>query len=116
MFQGLHCFLDWKKYFKTKVLHVTFKWVQGMDWERRHGYILAGNQQFNCIHFFVPNSDIYEFFCPFCKAFSCWESGIISDADAEHRERLLLDQYKEKLVIGNQVVPDPISWWMEKRR
>ena len=78
-----------------------------MHWERRHGHILAGNQQFNCIHFFVTNSDIYEFFCPFCRAFSCWESGVTSDADAEHKEKLLLDQYKEKL--GNQVVPDPIS-------
>ena len=56
MFQGLHYFLEWKKYFKQiKILHVIFKWVQGVHWEARHGHILAGNQQFNCIHFFVPN-------------------------------------------------------------
>ena len=45
----------------------------------------------------------------FFRAFHCWENGITSDADAEHRVRMLLNQYKEKLIIEDHMIPDPIT-------
>ena len=32
---------------------------------------------------------------------------MIADADAEHHERALLNEYKEKLIVGTRTLPDP---------
>ena len=32
---------------------------------------------------------------------------MIADADAEHRERALLNEYKKKLIVGTRTLPDP---------
>ena len=32
-----------------------------------------------------------------------------ADADAEHHERALLNEYKEKLTVGTRTLPDPLD-------
>ena len=34
---------------------------------------------------------------------------MIADADAEHLERALLNEYKEKLIVGTRTLPDPLT-------
>ena len=43
------------------------------------------------------------------RAFAAWEEKIEVDVDAEDRHRATLDEYQEKLVIGETRVPDPLS-------
>ena len=49
-----------------------------------------------------------ECFFPF-RAFHCWEDGVTADSDQEHKERTLLEEYKNKLLIDDCVVPDPLT-------
>ena len=43
------------------------------------------------------------------RAFVAWEDGVLADVEAEHKERQLLAEYKEKLIIDDQVIPDPLT-------
>ena len=43
------------------------------------------------------------------RAFCAWEEEVIVDSDAEHKQRLLLDEYKTKLIVDGQVIPDPMT-------
>ena len=45
--------------------------------------------------------------CLSFRAFVAWEDGVFADVEAEHKERQLLAEYKEKLIIDDQVIPDP---------
>ena len=47
-------------------------------------------------------------FFPF-RAFVAWEDVVLPDVEAEHKERQLLAEYKEKLIIDNQVIPNPLT-------
>ena len=43
------------------------------------------------------------------RAMSSYEENIPVDKDAEHRSRLLLEQYKDKLIMSGKSYPDPFS-------
>ena len=48
-------------------------------------------------------------FLNFFRAFATHESGEPIDRDKEHIERKLLDEYKAKLSINDNILPDPID-------
>ena len=54
-----------------------------------------------CINNLINN----PFLC-FYRAFHAWEEKALIDRDAEHQERQLLQENKEKLIIGSDVIPD----------
>ena len=52
----------------------------------------------NCIHFLI-----------LCRAFATYETGEQIDSEKEHTEQKLLDEYKEKLVVDNKNLEDPLD-------
>ena len=53
------------------------------------------------------------------RAMAAYEENIPVDLDAEHRQRILLKQYSDKLVIEGTAIPDPFSlktgWLAEEK-
>ena len=45
----------------------------------------------------------------FYRAFSAYEENVAVDTEQEHRERALLTEYKEKLKINDETLPDPVD-------
>ena len=46
-----------------------------------------------------------------------WEEGAIASLEAEERERILKQEYKDKLVVDTDVIPDPLtlkSGWLKE--
>ena len=45
----------------------------------------------------------------FYRAFNAYEENVAVDTEQEHRERALLTEYKEKLKINDETLPDPVD-------
>ena len=48
--------------------------------------------------FYLASETIFEKLNFCCRAFSAYEDGCLVDSDIEHRERLLLQEYKQKFM------------------
>ncbi|KAH3890143.1 hypothetical protein DPMN_014215 [Dreissena polymorpha] len=55
----------------------------------------------------------------FSRAFTVWEENPAVDLNAEVAEQRLLKEYNDKLIIGEDVVPDPYtlsSGWLGEKK
>ena len=60
-------------------------------------------------HFLFEPLNCKHFFYLMYRAFATYETGEQIDSAREHIERKLLDEYKEKLVVDNKNLEDPLD-------